>query len=164
MNPPAVLHASGLGRAATVVSWVAQVLVAIILGQTLFFKLMYAPETAYIFETRGGRPAATAIAIVELIAVILLLIPRRAALGALISLVVIGGAIVTHITDLGIEVKDPTTGEGDGGTLFILAIVVALGSIVVLAIRWRSLPIVGPWLGRNSVQIPAGQSASTLPR
>ncbi|MBA4064813.1 MAG: DoxX family protein [Isosphaera sp.] len=134
---------SGRPRAATVAAWVAQVVVAVILFQTLFFKFTYAPETAYIFEGRGGRPAATAVGALELVAAVLLLIPRRAAVGAALALGLIGGALFTHLTALGIEVKDPTTGEGDGGLLFGLAVAVAAGSLVVLAVRRRELPVVG---------------------
>jgi hypothetical protein len=126
-----------------VVPWAAQVVVALILAQTLFFKFTYAPETQVIFADRGGRPAATAVGIVELLCVILLLVPRSAAIGAALSLLVISGAIFTHLTSLGIQVVDPATGEGDGGLLFGLAVVVALGSAVVLGFRWRQLPYLG---------------------
>jgi len=132
-----------LARPALVASWVAQVAVAVILLQTLFFKFTYAPETAYIFEGRGGRPAATLVGALELVAAVLLLIPRRAAIGAGLALGLIGGALFTHLTALGIEVKNPETGEGDGGLLFGLAVAVALGSLVVLAVRRRDLPVVG---------------------
>jgi hypothetical protein len=123
-----------------VASWAAQLGVAGVLAQTLFFKFTYAPETQVIFAERGGRLAATAVGMAELLCVLLLLVPRTAALGALLSLFVIGGAIFTHLTSLGIEIVDPLTGEGDGGLLFVLALVVALGSAIVLAIRWRQLP------------------------
>lgn len=125
------------------IPWAAQIGVAAILAQTLFFKFTYAPETQVIFGPRGGRPAATAIGCVELICVILLLIPRTAALGALLALGTISGAILTHLTSLGLEVVDPTTGESDGGLLFGLAISVAVGSMVVLVFRWRQLLVVG---------------------
>jgi len=125
-----------------VVPWAAQIVVALILAQTLFFKFTYAPETQVIFASRGGRPAATAVGIAELLCVILLLVPRTAAIGAVLSLLVISGAIFTHLTSLGIQVVDPTTGEGDGGLLFGLAVLVALGSAVVLAFRWQQLPYV----------------------
>ena len=121
------------------VAWGAQLVVAAILAQTLFFKFTYAPETQYIFADRGGRPVATMIGVVELVCVILLLIPRTASVGAALSLLVISGAIYTHITSLGIQIRNPITGESDGGLLFGLAITVALGSILVLSIRWREL-------------------------
>jgi uncharacterized membrane protein YphA (DoxX/SURF4 family) len=120
-----------------VVPWVAQLGVALILAQTLYFKFTYAPETRVIFEDRGGRPAATAVGVVELVCVVLLLIPRTAALGALLALGVISGAIVTHLTSLGVQVIDPETKQGDGGLLFALALAVAFGSLIVLAYRWR---------------------------
>jgi hypothetical protein len=96
-----------------------------------------------IFASRGGRPAATAVGVGELLCVILLLLPRTAAIGAALSLLVISGAIFTHLTALGIQIVDPATSEGDGGLLFGLALLVAVGSTVVLAFRWRQLPFVG---------------------
>lgn len=123
-----------------VIPWTAQILVALVLAQTLSFKFTYAPETQAIFADRGGRPAATAVGLVELLCVILLLVPRTAAIGAALSLLVISGAIFTHLTSLGIQVVDPATGEKDGGLLFGLALTVAVGSMVVLAFRWRQLP------------------------
>ena len=128
---------------AVLVPWVAQILVAVILMQTLYFKFTYAPETRYIFEPLGGRPVATLVGIAELVCVVLLLIPRCAAVGAALALGVISGVILTHITKLGIEVKNPDTGEGDGGLLFTLAITVAVGSLVVLWYRWKQLPLIG---------------------
>jgi hypothetical protein len=129
-------------------------MVALILAQTLVFKFTYAPETRYIFESRGGRPSATLVGLTELVSVVLLLFPRTAAVGAALALAVIGGAITTHLTSLGIEVKNPDTGEGDGGLLFGLALLVAVGSFVALAFRWRQLPYVGrlrQWLGVGRV-------------
>jgi putative oxidoreductase len=132
----------------SVVSWVAQIAVAAILAQTLYFKFTYAPETQLIFAERGGRLAATTIGVFELLCAILLLVPRTAALGAALSLAVISGAIFTHLTSLGIAVRDPMTGETDGGLLFGLAMTVATGSLVVLWLRWREFPVVGWWLSR----------------
>jgi hypothetical protein len=123
------------------VSWGAQLGVAAILAQTLYFKFTYAPESQVIFADRGGRLAATAVGLAELLCVILLLIPRTAAVGAVLSLLVIGGALFTHLTSLGIAVKDPATGDSDGGLLFGLAVTVAVGSLAILALRWRQLPL-----------------------
>jgi uncharacterized membrane protein YphA (DoxX/SURF4 family) len=133
---------SRTSRGAQVIPWTAQVVVAVILAQTLFFKFTYAPETQVIFQDRGGRPAATAVGVIELVCVVLLLVPRTAAAGALLSLLTISGAIFTHLTSLGIEVVDPGTGERDGGLLFALALLVALGSAAILVFRWRQLPLV----------------------
>ena len=141
LDAPARSLAPTAHRAWTrVLAWVAQIVVAVILAQTLFFKFTYAPETQVIFAGRAGRPAATAVGIVELLCVILLLVPRTAAVGAVLALLVIGGALFTHLTSLGIQVVDPATGQGDGGLLFGLAVLVALGSAVVLSVRWQQLP------------------------
>jgi uncharacterized membrane protein YphA (DoxX/SURF4 family) len=128
------------------IPWAAQIIVAVILAQTLFFKFTYAPETQVIFGDRGGRSAATVVGFVELVCVILLLVPQTAAIGAVVSLAVIGGAIFTHLTSLGIQITNPATGESDGGLLFGLALAVAIGSLVVLAFRWRQLPFVNSWV------------------
>ena len=121
--------------------WIAQIAVAAILAQTLFFKFTYAPETQVIFAHLGGRPVATAVGIVELVCVVLLLAPRTAALGALLTLMTISGAIVLHLTSLGIQIVNPESGEADGGLLFGLAMAVALGSLVVLVLRWGQLSL-----------------------
>ena len=112
------------------VSWVFQVAAALIFFQTLFFKFTAAPESVYIFETVGMEPwGRIGSGIVELIAGVLLLWPRRAWLGSLLGLGTISGAIFFHLTSLGIEV------QGDGGTLFILALVVFASCLAVLLIR-----------------------------
>ncbi len=130
-------------RASQVIPWVAQVVVALVLAQTLFFKFTYAPETQVIFGDRGGRPVATLVGIAELLCVVLLLVPRTAAVGAVLSLLVIGGAIFTHLTSLGIAIPiAPGSSETDGGLLFGLAVLVAVGSVVVLVFRWKELPLV----------------------
>jgi hypothetical protein len=128
---------------AALVPWLAQVLAAVILAQTLYFKFTYAPETRYIFGPIGGRPAATFVGLMELVCVVLLLIPRSAAVGAVLALGLMGGALMTHLTMIGIAVTNPDTGESDGGLLFGLALAVALCALVVLAFRWRDLPFVG---------------------
>lgn len=121
-----------------IVSWIAQLTAAVILLQTLYFKFTGAPESIYIFETVGAEPwGRIGSGIVELIAGVLLLVPATAAIGALLALGVISGAILSHLTVLGIEV------QGDGGTLFALACVVFASAAVVAWLRRRQLPIVG---------------------
>ena len=134
---------TGLPLWVRIVSWSAQIIVALILLQTLYFKLTYAPETQVIFEPRGGRFAAAVVAVFELACVVLLLCPRFSAVGAVLSLLVIGGAIFTHLTSLGIAVPEaPGSTTTDGGLLFGLAMAVAIGSLIVLTCRWQELPFV----------------------
>lgn len=118
--------------------WVLRVLAAGILLQTLFFKFTGHPESIYIFETVGLEPFGRyASGITELFAAIFLLIPRFNWLGALLSLGVMSGAIVSHLTVLGIEVK------GDGGLLFALAIVVFICSAILLYFNKENIPVIG---------------------
>jgi putative oxidoreductase len=125
----------------TFVSWICRAVVAIILLQTLFFKFTGAEESKYIFSTlMGGEFEAygrIGSGLVELVAAILLFIPGAAWLGALIALGTISGAIFSHLTKLGIVVKD------DGGLLFGLAITVFVLSALVLFIHRRDLPVLG---------------------
>jgi len=134
-----------LSRAQAVVSWVAQLTVAGILLQTLFFKFTGAEESVYIFTTLGrfvhvagvepwGRIGS---GVIELIAGLMLLVPATASLGAGLAMGVMAGAIASHILVLGVEVK------GDGGLLFALALTAFVGSVVVLVLRRSQIPVVG---------------------
>lgn len=128
-------------------TWALQLAVAGILLQTLFFKFTGAPESVYIFSTLGMEPFGRyASGAAELTASVLLLIPGCATFGALLALGVISGAIVSHLTVLGIEV------QGDGGLLFALAVIVFICSLAILALRWRELPLVGVLLAPSSLR------------
>lgn len=125
-----------------VASWTFQVIAAAILAQTLFFKFTGAAESKFIFTTLGLEPwGRLGIGAAELVAVILLLTPRTVVFGALLSLGLISGAIMSHLTKLGIVVQD------DGGLLFALAITVFACSVIVLVIRRRQIPVVGHLFG-----------------
>lgn len=127
-----------MNRTQRTISWIAQLFAAAILLQTLFFKFTAAPESAYIFQQLGAEPwGRVGSGIVELIAALLLLWPARAAWGALLAAGVMVGAIASHLFVLGISV------QGDGGTLFVLACVVFLSSLVVLMLRRSQLPLPG---------------------
>lgn len=130
-----------LTRVQAAVSWPLQIIVAAILVQTLYFKFTGAEESVYIFTKLGMEPyGRIGSGIAELIASVLLLVPATVSVGAVLSLGVISGAIVSHLTKLGIEV------QGDGGLLFALALVVWAGSLIVAVVRRKQLPILGAWL------------------
>jgi hypothetical protein len=130
----------------TVVSWVLQFVVAVILLQTLFFKFTGAAESVYIFSTLGAEPwGRIGSGVVELIAAILLLVPAMVTIGAALALAVIAGAILSHLTILGIEV------QGDGGLLFVLALTVFVASAAILVLRRNEIPVVGMWLSSQTV-------------
>jgi hypothetical protein len=138
MDSMSIGRAASLTKAATITSWVFQIIAAIILGQTLFFKFTGAPESKYIFSTLGIEPwGRIGTGVLELITVILLLNPRTPVLGAVLAIGLMGGAIMSHLTRLGIEV------QGDHGLLFKLGLIVLVAALVVLFIRRRELPIIG---------------------
>jgi putative oxidoreductase len=127
-----------MSKPRTVVSWGVQLLVAGILLQTLFFKFTAAPESVYIFTRVGAEPwGRIASGVAELVAALLLLTPALVPVGAILTVGVMAGAILSHLTILGIEV------QGDGGLLFALALTAFTGSLVVLAIRRAQIPVVG---------------------
>jgi hypothetical protein len=122
-----------------IASWSLRGLAALLLLQTLFFKFTGAPESIYIFTVVGkwigldfmepwGR-IGTGVA--ELIASILLILPRTVAYGALLSLSLISGAIFFHLIALGIKLP----AVDDHGELFGLAIVVFACSLALLAMH-----------------------------
>ena len=107
--------------------WMARLVAAIVLIQTLYFKFSGATESVYISTTVGMEPwGRIGIGILELLAAILLLINRTTWMGAFLCIGLMLGAIGMHLTLLGIEV------QGDGGLLFGYAILVSLSAIVVL--------------------------------
>jgi hypothetical protein len=133
-------------------SWACRIVAAIILLQTLFFKFTAAPESVYIFTTLGAfihtyLPFASistvevsgriGSGIMELIAAVLLLTPRFVWAGAILAMAATGGAIVSHLTFLGIEV------QGDKGNLFFLAITVLVTSVISLFLHRMQIPVLG---------------------
>jgi hypothetical protein len=131
--------------------------VAFVFVQSLFFKFTDSPETLYIFEAkldpwaaslgfpglfaRGGIFSAHVIGTFELIASLLVvsgtLLPSRRllqALGAVLGLGVISGAIFFHLfTPLGVAVQNGD-GSSDHGELFTLAcgVWIACAALIIL--------------------------------
>jgi putative oxidoreductase len=154
MSSQATIGATGKPRATPVLifSWICRIVAAIILLQTLFFKFTAAPESVYIFTKLGMflhtyvpfvsvstvEPLARiGSGVMELIAAILLLTPRFIWTGAVLAIAATGGAIVSHLTFLGIEV------QGDKGLLFALAITVVVTSASALFLHGKQNPVSG---------------------
>jgi uncharacterized membrane protein YphA (DoxX/SURF4 family) len=146
-------------RPARVIATVLTLYIAFVFVQSLFFKFSDSPETQYIFGTLDawgaslGFPGLFAprgvfsqyvVGTAELVASTLLLLglfgrrPVLHALGALLSLGVITGALFFHLfTPLGVQVRN-TDGSLDGGELFALACGVWVAAAVLLG-RHRAL-------------------------
>ena len=131
-----------LSRTQTIVSWGLQLLAAGILLQTLFFKFSAAEESVFIFSTLGAEPwGRIGSGVFELIAALMLLTPAFAPFGAILAMGVMAGAIVSHLTLLGIEV------QGDRGLLFALALTTFGAAAAVAFIRRGQIPFVSRYLG-----------------
>ena len=114
---------------------ILRLIVATILIQTLRFKFTAHPDSVYIFTKIGMEPyGRITVGVIELAAGILLLIPKTIWLGALVSIGVIGGAILMHLFILGVEIN------GDNGLLFLTALLVFGISWYLLLQYRRDIP------------------------
>lgn len=117
-------------------SLVIRLVVAVLLIQTLRFKFTGAEESIYIFTKVGMEPfGRIGIGVLELIAAILLLIPKTIWAGAVLTVGIIAGAIMMHLTILGIEVL------GDNGTLFYMAVLIFVLGLIILWQERNQTPI-----------------------
>jgi uncharacterized membrane protein YphA (DoxX/SURF4 family) len=120
-------------KSTIIISWILRIIAAVILLQTLYFKLTAHPESVELFTKLGVEPwGRIGTAIIELIAGILLLIPSTAFIGAFVGVGLMAGAITSHLTIIGIESK------GDGGQLFMLAIVVLICCLLLTIIHRKN--------------------------
>ncbi len=113
-------------RTAMIFFWVLRFLAALIMLQTLFFKFSGAEESVYIFSTLGIEPwGRIGTGCLELIASILILIPKTTGIGAVLGLGVMSGALFVHFTRLGLVVKK------HAARLFIYCLIVFLSCLVL---------------------------------
>ncbi len=118
-----------------ILTWILRIIAAVILLQTLFFKFTAAPESVYIFKTLDAEPfGRIGSGIIELIAAILILIPRVTIIGAIIGIAAMFGALLSHLFILGIEVQN------DGGTLFLLGIITFICCLSLIYINKNKIP------------------------
>jgi uncharacterized membrane protein YphA (DoxX/SURF4 family) len=118
----------------TIFIWFLRILAALILLQTLYFKFTAQPESVKLFTTLGMEPwGRIGTGIAELIAAILLLIPRTSLLGALMGLGLMSGAIFFHLTKLGINF-------GGDVILFTYAVITFICCLVLIIIYRKNIP------------------------
>ncbi len=121
----------------TYLSWGAQIIAAAILAIAMVPKFTSAPEAIDTFTTLGVEPwGRYVVAIMELLAVVLLLAPlRQYALGALVAVGLMVGAIASHAWRLGFS--------GAAAAMTGMAVVVLIAGLIVVYIRRQELPLVG---------------------
>ncbi len=111
-----------------IIIYLIKLVAVIIMIQTLYFKFTAHPQSVALFTKIGFEPyGRIGIGILELIASILILIPRTTFLGAGLGAGLMSGAIYFHFTSLGIAV------DGDN-FLFYYAIIVFTACLILLII------------------------------
>ena len=114
--------------------WILRLIAAIIMLQTLYFKFTAQPESVDLFTALGMEPwGRISTGIFELIASILILIPRTTLPGAFLGLGLMCGAIFFHLTKLGVNF-------GGDSLLFIYAVIVFIACGLLILINKREIP------------------------
>ena len=117
---------------------ILRIIVAIILLQTLGYKFTAHPDSVYIFSKICLEPyGRIGIGVLELITAILIAYPKTIWAGAMLSIGIISGAIIMHLSILGVEVNN------DGGKLFYMALIVLILSIIILWNERKKIIIIG---------------------
>ncbi len=128
-----------------VFTWALRILAALIMLQTLYFKFSAAPQSVHLFTILGMEPwGRIGIGTLELVASILILMPRTTGIGALLGVGLMAGAIFFHLTKLGIKF------DGDY-ILFLYALItfVCCGVLVLLS-KNQLLSLISPLLRKNN--------------
>lgn len=112
----------------SIFTWILRMVAALIMLQTLYFKFTGHEQSVKLFTILGMEPwGRIGTGILELIAVLLLLIPRTTLYGAGLGLGLMAGAIFFHLTKLGIVF------DGDA-VLFIYAVITFVACFILLVI------------------------------
>lgn len=112
-------------------SWIAQVVAAVIMLQSLFFKFTGQPVSVELFSILGVEPWGRILTgVLELAASIMLVVPALIVYGAVLTLIIMFGAIMSHLLFIGIDF-------GGDISLFFLAILTFVLAGFVLWARTR---------------------------
>ena len=118
-----------------------QILAAAILLGAAVGKFSSTAGDVFIFTELGMEPTGRIIiGLIEATAALMLLTKNYPALGALLGIGVMCGAVIAHVSVLGFNV------QGDRGLHIVLLLTVVLSSGTVLIARRKTLPFIGPTL------------------
>jgi len=117
-----------------IITWVLRLVAAVIMLQTLYFKFTAQEESVQLFTALGMEPwGRIGTGVLELVASILLLIPRTTLAGALLGAGLMSGAIFFHLTKLGINF-------GGDALLFSYAVIVFIACAVLVLLHRKDIP------------------------
>ena len=115
-------------------SFILRFVISLIYLQTLYYKFNVHPDSVYIFTKLGCEPIGRiTLGILELIISICILIPKTKNISILISILIILGALLSHIFIIGININ------GDNGKLFLLACLVFFLSITLFIYHYSEI-------------------------
>jgi putative oxidoreductase len=118
-----------LPKSARVVSWIARLVAAGILGMAGVMKWISSTESIRLFQDLGAEPwGRYAMGSAELVTAVLLLVPRTAFWGGLAAAGLMAGAVLAHVTRLGIVYN------GDA-SLFAMAVTTLVAGLMVAVIH-----------------------------
>lgn len=121
-------------RTQNLLLWALRILAALIMLQTLYFKFTAQPESVQLFTMLGMEPwGRIGTGVLELIASILLLIPRTTLPGAILGAGLMSGALFFHFTTLGIYF-------GGDATLFVYALIVLICCLLLIFAYRKQIP------------------------
>ena len=121
--------------------WVLRIVPAVIFLQTLFFKFTAHPQSVKLFTAIGMEPwGRIGTGIAELLASVLILIPRFSVLGALMGIGLMSGALYFHLNGIGIKF------DGDYGLFTMALIAFVCCSILVVMLRKNIFIVTAPFI------------------
>ncbi len=138
---------SGPSKGVTRFSWVLQIIAVVIFAMAAIPKLTGDESSRALFEVLGAEPAGRlGVGAMEVVAIVLLLIPRTVVFGSMLSVLLMIGAIGAHATKLGFSIDPVALGHpealkaAEGPMMFAMALAVLFANIGVLVIRRDQLP------------------------
>lgn len=112
--------------------WILRIIPAAIMLQTLYFKFTAHPQSVKLFTLLGMEPwGRIGTGVFELIASVLLLIPRTSILGAIMGTGLMCGAIFFHLTNAQVGINF------DGDPLLFIYATVTLACCLILVVMQR---------------------------
>ena len=132
-------------------TWILQIAVAAIIARFGVDKLMASPASVDLFASLGMEPSGRyLIGILELTAALLLLFPYSIAWGAMLAWGLMTGALIGHLTRLGME--------GQMLTMTLMAAFNWLATIAILYIRRDQVEFIRSMFARESEPEDSGNT------
>ena len=137
-----------MSNTASTVSWITRLPAVGILGMAGFAKVSGDPGSVYLMQDMLGAPevARYALGAAELVLAIALLVPKTLPYASFAVMLMMLGAIGSHLFKLGISIEVPETApEGvaasiGGPSLFVMAIVVFFSALITAFLKRDTFP------------------------